>query len=284
MERKLISDGGIPKQEKQIYVKQALEQMNPELKEIIIMFYFQDFKLKEIADILQIGLPLVKYRHKRAKEELKRLLERRILMNLEKMMETYKRENSVTPREEKILETIQKSKEIVMEVQSENTMSYTEFLFSQFRLIRKRWWMLQAMLLVLVFLIMPSLKDTTYFMRMLGVASVFFIVMIIPEFWRNKESNSCQIEVTCLFSLRQIYSARIFLIGIVDIVMLTIFLTVACINMKMQFTDLLVQFLFPMVIAAGICFAMLNCSLLNEATSIVGCFLWGGYMVEDYDE
>lgn len=116
-------------------------------------------------------------------------------MNLEKMMETYKRENSVTPREEKILETIQKSKEIVMEVQSENTMSYTEFLFSQFRLIRKRWWMLQAMLLVLVFLIMPSLKDTTYFMRMLGVASVFFIVMIIPEFWRNKESNSCQIEI-----------------------------------------------------------------------------------------
>ena len=50
-------------------------------------------------------------------------------MNLEKMMETYKRENSVTPREEKILETIQKSKEIVMEVQSENTMSYTEFHF-----------------------------------------------------------------------------------------------------------------------------------------------------------
>ena len=34
--------------------------------------------------------------------------------------------------------------------------------------------MLQAMLLVLVFLIMPSLKDTTYFMRMLGVASVLF--------------------------------------------------------------------------------------------------------------
>ena len=40
LERKLISDGGIPKQEKQIYVKQALEQMNPELKEIIIMFLY----------------------------------------------------------------------------------------------------------------------------------------------------------------------------------------------------------------------------------------------------
>lgn len=84
MEGRLCREGSIgkktdfrwwyPKAGKQIYVKQALEQMNPELKEIIIMFYFQDFKLKEIADILQIGLPLVKYRHKRAKEELKRLL------------------------------------------------------------------------------------------------------------------------------------------------------------------------------------------------------------------
>ena len=102
LERKLISDGGIPKQEKQIYVKQALEQMNPELKEIIIMFYFQDFKLKEIADILQIGLPLVKYRHKRAKEELKRLGEEDSHEPGKMMMETYKERNSVTPREEKI--------------------------------------------------------------------------------------------------------------------------------------------------------------------------------------
>lgn len=38
------------------------------------MIYFQELKLREIADIMQIGLPLVKYRHKRAKEELKRLL------------------------------------------------------------------------------------------------------------------------------------------------------------------------------------------------------------------
>ena len=196
-------------------------------------------------------------------------------MKLEKMMETYKRENSVTPREEKILETIQKSKNVMMEVQSENMMSYTEFFFSQFRLIRKRWWILQAMLLALVFLIMPFLKDSIYLMRTLGVASVFFVVMIIPEFWRNKESNSRQIEVTCLFSLRQIYSARIFIIGIVDVFMLTVFLTVVCIGMKMQFMDLLVQFLFPMVITAGICFVMLNCSFLNEATSILGCFIWG---------
>ncbi len=95
-------------------------------------------------------------------------------MNLEKMMETYKKKIVLLRGKKRFLETIQKSKEIVMEVQSENTMSYTEFLFFTVSVdSKKRWWMLQAMLLVLVFLIMPSLKDTTYFMRMLGVASVF---------------------------------------------------------------------------------------------------------------
>lgn len=41
---------------------------------MILLIYFGDCKLKEVADILQIGLPLVKYRHKRAKEELKKIL------------------------------------------------------------------------------------------------------------------------------------------------------------------------------------------------------------------
>lgn len=56
-------------------------------------------------------------------------------MNLEKMMQNYKTEAKVIPREEKILETIQKSKEIMMEVQFEHTMSYGEFLFSQFETV-----------------------------------------------------------------------------------------------------------------------------------------------------
>ena len=195
-------------------------------------------------------------------------------MNLEKMMQNYKTEAKVIPREEKILETIQKSKEIMMEVQSEHTMSYGAFLFSQFRLIRKRWWMLQAALLIVTFFLMNYLDDSEYFMRTIGTSSVFFIVMIIPEFWRNKESDSLQIEATCLYSLRQIYSARVFLIGVADVFMITLFMLVCCVGMRMHFMDILVQFLFPMVVAAGICFAMLNSRALNEAASMFGCFLW----------
>ena len=51
-------------------IEMALAKLPEELSEIIILYYFQDRKLKEIAGILQIGLPLVKYRIKRAKEQL----------------------------------------------------------------------------------------------------------------------------------------------------------------------------------------------------------------------
>lgn len=51
-------------------VHMALEKLPPELKDVTILFFFQEVKQKEIAKILGIGLPLVKYRIKRAKELL----------------------------------------------------------------------------------------------------------------------------------------------------------------------------------------------------------------------
>lgn len=57
-----------------IVVEQALERLPAELKETIILYYFKGLKLTEIAETLQIGLPLVKYRLKRAKKQLEEWL------------------------------------------------------------------------------------------------------------------------------------------------------------------------------------------------------------------
>lgn len=51
-------------------VHTALEKLPKELREVTILFFFQEVKQKEIAKILGIGLPLVKYRIRRAKELL----------------------------------------------------------------------------------------------------------------------------------------------------------------------------------------------------------------------
>ena len=52
----------------------ALEQLPSELREVTILYFFQELKQKEIARILGIGLPLVKYRIRRAKELLEQLI------------------------------------------------------------------------------------------------------------------------------------------------------------------------------------------------------------------
>ena len=56
--------------ELRIDVQQALEKLSHELQEVVILYFFQEVKQKEIAKILNISLPLVKYRIKRAKELL----------------------------------------------------------------------------------------------------------------------------------------------------------------------------------------------------------------------
>ena len=58
-----------------IDIKRALEQLPEEIKEIVILFFFQGLKQKEIADLLNIKLSLVKYRVSKAKELLAKQLE-----------------------------------------------------------------------------------------------------------------------------------------------------------------------------------------------------------------
>lgn len=57
-----------------IAIKTALEQLPEEYREVIILFYFQELKIREISQVLQIGVPLVKYRLKQGKEKLRALL------------------------------------------------------------------------------------------------------------------------------------------------------------------------------------------------------------------
>ena len=57
-----------------ITVETALNSLPDVLREVIVLYYFQELKLTEISEVLQIGLPLVKYRMKQARMRLKQLL------------------------------------------------------------------------------------------------------------------------------------------------------------------------------------------------------------------
>ncbi len=55
-------------------IEEALGKLAEELREVVILHYFQELSLRETAAVLQVGLPLVKYRIGKAKEKLKEVL------------------------------------------------------------------------------------------------------------------------------------------------------------------------------------------------------------------
>lgn len=55
-------------------IEDALHSLPEELQDVVVLYYFQELKLAEISKVLQISLPLVKYRIRQAKIRLEKLL------------------------------------------------------------------------------------------------------------------------------------------------------------------------------------------------------------------
>ena len=89
----------------------------------------------------------------------------------------------VTCDESKIQKTIAVSKEAFLSEESEQTVSHIEFLYQQCKFIKKRWWLMQGLLLAFVcFLLKNSETDFTV-RRILGLTGSLFVILIYPEIW-----------------------------------------------------------------------------------------------------
>lgn len=179
------------------------------------------------------------------------------------------------PREEKVQETILKSKQAFFAAEQKGMLSYYEFLWVQLRVIQKRWWILQLLVLAVLWMALDSIHDELYMQRSMGVAAALFVILIIPELWKNRSCECMEIEAASYYSLKQIYAARMLLFGIMDIFLITLFLGTASAGLHVELLDLIVQFLFPLSVTACICFGVL-CSKrsFGETTAIALCVIW----------
>uniref|UniRef100_I5AR95 RNA polymerase sigma factor, sigma-70 family n=1 Tax=Eubacterium cellulosolvens (strain ATCC 43171 / JCM 9499 / 6) TaxID=633697 RepID=I5AR95_EUBC6 len=58
-----------------LLLKEAVDELPEEIREVVVLYYYLDIKQKEVANICGIGLPLVKYRLKQGKAMLKKYME-----------------------------------------------------------------------------------------------------------------------------------------------------------------------------------------------------------------
>lgn len=190
---------------------------------------------------------------------------------LEKRLRAYGR--STVPRldESKIKDTIVTARKVFYDRAEKSVVSYFDFLFDQTRYIRKRWWGLQMLLLFLAGWTAHGIKDVKMIQPMLGITASLFVIMIIPELWKNRSANAMEIEGAAYFSIRQIYSARLLVFSVVDGLFLTLFTIMLSMTGRVIVEEMIVSFFLPMIVTCCICFRSL-CSRYAVSEHLA-CFL-----------
>lgn len=179
--------------------------------------------------------------------------------------------------DKEISQIVKKAGNVLYEQAEKNMLSYHQFLNIQLKQIQKRWWVLQAFLLIMICFWIHSDRDGYYVNRSLGIAGAMFIIFLVPELWKNEKNKCLEIEMSSYFSIRQIYAARICILGIVDIFMITVFGVVVHFACDQPVYSIVFRFLLPMVVTASICFKTLDGkNALNSGCAIIMCFIWVG--------
>ena len=179
--------------------------------------------------------------------------------------------------EEKVMETIAVSKAAFLSGEAEHSLSPGDFLFLQSKLIQKRWWFLQGLLLAVVCLFLCHMETDYLIRRALGLAGPLFVILILPELWKNRNFDAMEVECTTYYTIRSIYAARLALFAGVDLLLLSAFFAGASVFAKITVWEMLIQFLLPFNVTCCICFRTLYAKRIrSEALAMLLCILWTG--------
>ena len=179
--------------------------------------------------------------------------------------------------ESKLQQTIAISKSAFLAGESERTVSHAEFLYQQSSYVKKHWWLIQAVLLFLVCLLLHQTEGALHIRRSLGVAAPLFVILILPELWKNRSYDAMEVEGTTFYTIRQVYAARLTLFAGVDLLLLTAFFCGATYFSRITLWELMIQFLLPFNVACCICFRCLYGGRnQSEALCVLLCSVWCG--------
>lgn len=177
--------------------------------------------------------------------------------------------------ESNMQEAILKSKKAYYEAEEAKFLSKAEFLHQQSRYIKKRWWLIQGLLLTVLWLLLKYLGSSYYIQRSIGIAAPLFALLIIPELWKNRNADAMEVEGTTLYSIRQVYAARMILFAFVDLALLSLFFIAASYIDRLEIGELVIQYLVPFNVACCICFHMLYSKRADsQIVALLLCIVW----------
>ena len=179
--------------------------------------------------------------------------------------------------QEALRKTVRRSRDAFCENELQGSLSSAEFLFWQSKYVRKRWWLFQAAVLLALWWISSLTKAGCDLSRCMGAAASLFAVLLLPELWKSRNAGAVEVEGASLFSLRQIYAARIFLFALVDLLLLGSFAAATVASGRLELQNLVIDFFLPYTVTCCICFRCLYSQRVgSEFFSVFLCLVWTG--------
>ena len=176
-------------------------------------------------------------------------------------------------KEQSVQKVIKQSQDVIVS-EGNSRMSYFEFLYEQSGFIKKRWWGLQGIVLLVLWLLLRG-GGTEYMERFIGILATAFSILIIPEIWKSRKCLAVEIEKTSFYSLRQICAARTLLFGVVDLIMVMLFFCITFHTVQISMYNLIINFLIPFNVSGCICFRLLYSKWMDaEYMAVLGSVVW----------
>lgn len=187
---------------------------------------------------------------------------------------------NVTCDEKKIRETIDVSMSAFLIGELESSVPFAEFLYGQIRYIKKAWWLIQGILLAVLYFVLCNVNSDLHIRRSMGIAAPLFVVLIVPEIWKNRSCGAMEVEGTTFYTIRQIYAARLTLFAGVDLLLLTMFFLSVSFLSRITLWDIMLQFVLPFNVTCCICLRSLyGLGNYSESFSVLMCSVWTGLWV-----
>lgn len=182
--------------------------------------------------------------------------------------------------EKKMMETIDVAKKEYQRQMLLQPMSSLEFLFQQMLSLSKKYWLTQ---LIVFFTAAFTLefggigKDK---MSYCAIYAPLLIIFSIPELWKNISASAYEIENTTYFDLRKVYFSRLVLVGMLDLILLSLLISMTVKGGSLSLYESAIYFFVPFNFNCCICFSLLCskrkiCSeLLAGGSCVSGAVLW----------
>ena len=154
-------------------------------------------------------------------------------------------------------QTIIRAREVRYATEGE-TLVFAKFLFSQFGFIRRKIWFAQLLIIWACGLALFYLPEEARTMAVISAAAPLIVLTNVFELSRSYTHGMVEIELSTRYSFRQLMIARLSVLGMVDVLCLTILLVLSGVQLPTEAYATILYTLVPFLVTCFVCLLVLN--------------------------